>query len=217
MAQSETLRDKMLDELKDLYHAEKQLIKALPKLAKAATHGDLRSAFETHLEETQGHVSRLEEAFELLDEKVKAKPCAGMAGIIEEGADTIKESDKGPVLDACLVASAQRAEHYEMAAYGTVIAWAKVLGQDDLASLLEQTLDEEKATDEKLSALAESDVNQQAAGGEESEASEEEDEPELVGIGASRATRRQPAAIGRDAGSSRQGAKTQKIPGRGRR
>jgi ferritin-like metal-binding protein YciE len=213
MAQAETLHDAMLDELKDLYHAEKQLTKALPKLAKASTHPELRSAFESHLEETQGHVSRLEEAFEMLDEKVKAKPCAGMAGIIEEGSDVIKELDKGPLLDACLVASAQRAEHYEMAAYGSVMAWAKTLGLNELASLLEQTLDEEKQTDEKLSALAENQLNSKAAGSDAgSDASDEEDDEPVAAAAPSRGGRVQ-SSVGRQASAARSG----KTAGRGRR
>jgi len=154
-----TLQDMLVDELRDLYHAEKQLTKALPKLAKAATHDDLREAFESHLEETRGHVSRLEEVFAALDEPAKAKPCAGMAGIIEEGSGMMKEDAEAAVMDAGLIAAGQRAEHYEMAAYGTCIAWAGQLGLDEVVSLLEQTLEEEKAADQKLSNLAEQEIN----------------------------------------------------------
>lgn len=167
MANETSLRKLFIDELRDAYHAEKQLTKALPKLAKAATSPDLRDAFESHLEETQGQVERLEEVFELLDEPAKTKPCAGMAGIIEEGSDLIKEEAKGAALDAGLIASAQRAEHYEMAAYGSLVAWAKALNEEKVADLLQETLEEEKAADEKLSALAESGINDEAASSEE--------------------------------------------------
>jgi ferritin-like metal-binding protein YciE len=163
MATEASLRKLFIDELRDVYHAEKQLTKALPKLAKAATSAELRDAFETHLEETQGHVRRVEQVFELLGEPAKTKPCAGMSGIIEEGADLIAEEEKGAVLDAGLIAGGQRAEHYEMAAYGTLVAWAKAMGHTDAADLLQQILDEEKAADGKLSELAESGINQEAA------------------------------------------------------
>src|SRR5690349_8587826 len=147
MAQDTTLRKLFIDELRDAYHAEKQLITALPKMAKAASAASLRSALEDHLEETEEHVHRLEQAFDLIGEPVKAKACAGMAGIIEEGSEVIREEDKGAALDAAIIASGQRAEHYEMAAYGTLIAWAKTLDHDDVATLLEGTLDEEIAAD----------------------------------------------------------------------
>jgi ferritin-like metal-binding protein YciE len=158
-----SLQEMLLDEIRDLYHAEKQLIKALPKMAKGATHEDLRDAFETHLEETREQVTRLEEVFGALGEKVRAKPCPGMAGILEEGSELLQEEEKGAVLDAALIASAQRAEHYEIGAYGTCAAWARLLGLDEVVTLLEQTLEEEKATDKKLTALAEQEVNQSAA------------------------------------------------------
>jgi len=158
-----TLNELMLDEVKDLYHAEKQLVKALPKMAKAATNDKLRTALSSHLEETRGQVARLEEVFALLDETPKTKPCAGMRGIIEEGSDLLQEDADGAVLDAGIIASAQRAEHYEIGAYGTIIAWAKELGLRDVARLLEQTLREEKAADQKLTALAENRVNAEAA------------------------------------------------------
>ena len=141
MAESGTLHDAFLDELKDSYDAEKQLTKALPKLAKAATSAALRDAFESHLEETRGQIERLEKVFELLDEKVKGKHCDGIAGIIEEGSSVMSEDFDDATMDACLIASGQRAEHYEMAAYGTLIAWAKAMGHDEVAGLLEETLD----------------------------------------------------------------------------
>lgn len=158
-----TFHKLFIDELRDVYHAEKQLVKALPKMAKAATSTDLRSALENHLDETEEHVARLEKAFDLLDETARTKPCAGMQGIVEEGSDVIKEEQKGAALDAAIIASGQRAEHYEMAAYGSLIAWAKAMGHDDVAQLLHQTLDEEKAADSKLSALAEGGINAGAA------------------------------------------------------
>ena len=163
MAQTETLHDAFLDELRDAYDAEKQLIKALPKMAKAAESDELRTAFETHLEETQGHAERLEQVFASLEEKVRGKHCDGMAGIIEEGRSVMGEDFEGTTLDACLIAAAQRAEHYEMAAYGTLVSWAKAMGHQEAAGLLEEILDEEKATDEKLTQIAESGINQEAA------------------------------------------------------
>jgi len=173
MATTGTLRDAFVDELRDSYDGEKQLIKALKKMAKAAKHEELRSAFETHLEETQGQVQRLEQVFAMLDEKVKGKHCDGIAGIIEEGASVMEEDFDDATMNACLIASGQRAEHYEMAAYGTLVAWARVLGEDEAADLLQQTLDEEKAADEKLSALAEGGINDDAAGpGEDDEMNE---------------------------------------------
>ena len=185
-----TLQEMLVDEIRDLYHAEKQLIKALPKLAKAASHDDLREGFQTHLEETREHVTRLEEVFEALGEKVRAKNCPGMAGIIEEGSELIQEEDPGAVMDAGLIASAQRAEHYEITAYGTCVAWARLLGMDEVVSLLEQTLEEEKATDKKLTALAEQEVNPSAASEGQSEEEEEEEQPSR----ARRTTRRQSSA-----------------------
>jgi ferritin-like metal-binding protein YciE len=175
MADTQTLHDAFLDELKDAYDAEKQLIKALPKLAKASTSPELRQAFEDHLEETNGHVEKLEQVFESLDEKVKGKHCDGIAGIIDEGKNAMGEDFEGATLDAVLIASGQRAEHYEMAAYGTLVAWAKVMGHNDAADLLQEILDEEKAADEKLNAIAESGVNEEAASGVQGEEGEEDE------------------------------------------
>jgi ferritin-like metal-binding protein YciE len=157
------LRDAFLDEIRDIYHAEKQLLKALPKLAKAASSPELRQAFLTHRDETQGQIERLQEVFASIDEKVRGKHCDGIAGIIEEGKAVMEEDFDEAAMDACLIASGQRAEHYEMAAYGTLVAWAKAMGHTDAADLLQQILDEEKAADEKLSELAESGINQEAA------------------------------------------------------
>ena len=167
MASEETtLRSLFIDELRDVHHAERQLLKAIPKLAKAATSDELRQALEDHLGETEEQVSRLEQVFELLEESGKPKPCAGMQGIIEEGSELIQEEDEGAALDAGIIASAQRAEHYEMAAYGTLIAWATALGEDEVAKLLQATLDEEKAADEKLTQLAEAGINEAAKAGD---------------------------------------------------
>ncbi|HWB30928.1 MAG TPA: ferritin-like domain-containing protein [Vicinamibacterales bacterium] len=167
------LHDLFLDELRDLYDAERQLTKALPKLAKGSASPDLRSAIESHLEETRGHVERLERAFQMLDERARGKHCAGIAGIIEEGSDLLAEDLGDSVMDAGIIAGAQRAEHYEMAAYGSVIAWAKAMGHDDVASLLAETLEEEKAADAKLTELAEGGINEAAATGEGDEEEEE--------------------------------------------
>jgi ferritin-like metal-binding protein YciE len=158
-----TLHDAFLDELRDSYDAEKQLIKALPKLARAAENDTLRTAFETHLRETQGHAQQLEQVFQALGERPRGKHCDGMAGIIEEGQSKLEEDLEGTALDACLIAAAQRAEHYEMAAYGTLVAWARAMGHNEAVGLLEQILENEKATDEKLTQIAESGINQDAA------------------------------------------------------
>jgi ferritin-like metal-binding protein YciE len=174
-----TLHDAFLDELKDAYDAEKQLVKALPKMAKAATSSELRQAFVDHLEETNGHVTKLEQVFQSLGEKVKGKHCAGIAGIIEEGSDALGEYE-GATMDAVLIASGQRAEHYEMAAYGTMVEWAKGMGHSEAADLLQEILDEEGAADKKLTAIAESGVNEEACAGAhgEDEDDEEEEEPQ---------------------------------------
>ncbi len=179
MPQTETLHDAFLDELRDVYDAEKQLIRALPKLAKAADSDELRTAFETHLQETQGHAERLEQVFSTLEEKARGKHCDGIAGIIEEGKAIMQEDFEGTTLDARLIAAAQRAEHYEMAAYGTLVAWAKAMGHQKAVGLLEEILEEEKATDEKLTQIAESGINQDAAGQAHGGAEEgvEEEEP----------------------------------------
>ena len=176
MANAGTMHDAFLDELRDSYDAERQLIKALPKMAKAATSAELRTAFETHLEETRGHVERLEQVFESLEEKVKGKHCDGIAGIIEEGKSIMEEDFDEAAMDACLIAAGRRAEHYEMAAYGTLVAWARAMGHTEAADLLQETLDEEKAADEKLTTIAEGGINQEAA--ENAHPSGEEDEEE---------------------------------------
>ena len=186
MANAGTIHDAFVEELRDTYDAEKQLIKALPKMAKAASSAELRSAFETHLEETRGHVERLEQVFESLEEKVKGKHCEGIAGIIEEGKSIMGEDFDEAAMDACLIAAGQRAEHYEMAAYGTLVAWARAMGHTEAADLLQETLDEEKATDEKLTTLAEGGINQEAAeNAHPSDEEEEEERPARGGRGGS--------------------------------
>jgi len=167
------LKELYIDELKDLYNAENQLLKALPKMAKAATSEDLSGGFEEHLEQTKGHVQRLEDIFKQLGESPKGKKCKGMEGLIEEGSEAIDEYD-GELLDAALIGAAQRVEHYEMAGYGTVIAFAEELGESDHLELLNQTLEEEKQTDQKLTDLA-GDINAQANQEEDSGEAEEAD------------------------------------------
>ncbi|HEU0049449.1 MAG TPA: ferritin-like domain-containing protein [Nitrososphaera sp.] len=156
------LRELYIDELKDLHNAENQLVKALPKMAKAASSEELRQGFEEHLEQTKEHVQRLEEIFKALDESPKGKKCVGMEGLVKEGSEIMKEDFDDAVLDAALIGAAQRVEHYEIAAYGTVAAFAKLLGETQHASLLEETLEEEKETDKKLTDLAE-EINAQAS------------------------------------------------------
>jgi len=148
------LKDLYIDELKDIYDAENRLLKALPKMAKAATSEDLRSGFEAHLEQTRGHVERLEEIFEGLGQKAAGKKCNAMVGLIKEGEEVMDEDFDGEVMDAALISAAQRVEHYEIAAYGCVAAWAELLGESEAAALLEKTLAEEKETDQKLTELS---------------------------------------------------------------
>lgn len=163
--QKESMRELYLNELKDLYSAETQLVKALPKMAKASSNEQLREAFEEHLRQTSEQVSRLEQIFEMLGEKPTGKKCLGIEGLVKEAAETMRETYDDSVMDAALIGAAQRVEHYEIAAYGTVRAFAQTLGEDDHVPLIEQTLEEEKQTDEKLTQLAE-DINSQAESGE---------------------------------------------------
>ena len=183
MTEAGTLHDAFVDELRDTYDAEKQLTKALAKLAKASSNPKLRQAFESHLQETQGQIARLEQVFESLDEKARGKHCDGIAGIIEEGKSMMEEEFDETTMDACLIAAGQRAEHYEMAAYGTLVAWAQAMGHDEAARLLQQTLDEEKAADRKLSGLAESGINQGAA---DAAHADEDEEPVGAAAGGAR-------------------------------
>ncbi|HZZ28566.1 MAG TPA: ferritin-like domain-containing protein [Pirellulales bacterium] len=161
----ESLDNLLIHELKDLLSAEKQLVKALPKMAKGAESEALRSAIEEHLEQTKTHVDRLEKAFSLLSKSPRAEHCKGMEGLIEEGSDLLAEEGSPSVKDAALIGAAQKVEHYEIAAYGTAKALAERLGQSDVVSLLEETLNEEKETDQKLTELAESEVNAEAQAG----------------------------------------------------
>jgi ferritin-like metal-binding protein YciE len=204
------LRDALVDEIKDLYNAEKQIVKALPKMIKAATSDELTDALESHLEETQNQVTRLERVFELLDEKPRGKHCAGMAGILEEGSEILEEDAEDSVMDAKLIAGGQRVEHYEITAYGTAIAWAEALGLTEVAQLLGETLAEEKAADEKLSAIAESGINDAATAGEstEDEMDEEDEEP------ASASERMSEPSVTARSASAASGQKTRQRGGR---
>jgi ferritin-like metal-binding protein YciE len=200
MSEVATLREALVDEVKDLYNAEKQLTKALPKLAENATNPKLREALLAHLRETENHVARLEQVFRILDEKPKGKLCDGMQGIIEEGNKKIEEVEEGPVLDACIIAGGQRSEHYEMASYGTCVAWAEALGLDEAARLFQQTLAEEKAADQKLSAIAEAGVNDAATIGEDDEEEAEQEAPARTRATPSAGMRASKSAAGRKNG-----------------
>jgi ferritin-like metal-binding protein YciE len=162
----ENLDDLFLHELKDMYDAEKRILKALPKMAKAASSEELQAAFEEHRDQTEQQIARLEEIFELLDKPARGKKCLGVEGLVAEGAELMKEDAQPAVLDAGLIASAQKVEHYEIASYGTLATYAKILGLDEAVELLETTLAEEKETDEKLTELA-SQVNFEAEAGAE--------------------------------------------------
>lgn len=159
-----TMHDLMIAELKDIYSAETQLVKALPKMATGATSPSLRKAFEDHLEQTQEQVSRLEQIFELLGQSPRGKKCKGMEGLLEEAGEMLEEEGDDMVRDAGIIAAAQRVEHYEIAAYGSTLAFATLMGHTEIAELLETTLNEEKATDELLSTIAEEEVNVSAPG-----------------------------------------------------
>jgi ferritin-like metal-binding protein YciE len=172
---AENLHELFIDELRDIYDAEKQLIKALPKMAKAAESPELRAGFEEHLEITRMQVNRCEEIFKSLGMAARGKPCEGMKGLIKEGQEMMEELETGPTLDAALIASAQKVEHYEIASYGTLATFAEILGLQDAKDLLGQTLDEEKDADEKLTQAAGL-INFEADG-------EEEDEPKMATTG----------------------------------
>ena len=199
---AQSLQELFVEELRDMYDAEKRLTKALPKMAKATEDGPLRAAFTAHLKETERQIARLEQVFRTVGETPRGKKCDGIMGIIEEGNSMIEELDRGPVLDAALIAGAQKAEHYEIASYGTLAYYAELLGNDRAKDLLGQTLDEEKAADEKLNMIAKSDVNCDAlmGAGEEQDEADEESE----GYGVMRNVRRAAASFGvaNDAGRS---------------
>jgi ferritin-like metal-binding protein YciE len=171
MSQLKNLEELLVEELKDLYSAETQLVKALPKMAKAATDDALKAGFEEHLEQTKEHVTRLERVMEILGESPRGKTCKAMKGLVEEGAETISEDADDAVKDAALIVAAQKIEHYEIAGYGSMRTFAELLGKEDIAEILDETLAEEKAADEKLSEAASS-INIQAEAG--SAGSEEE-------------------------------------------
>jgi ferritin-like metal-binding protein YciE len=217
MARIDSLRTLLVQQLRDLYDAEKRLTKAIPKLMKESTSEDLTSALETHLGETENQVSRLERAFQTLGETAKGKECKGIKGIIDEGDEHVGEefADDG-LRDATIIGAAQRVEHYEIAAYGTAIAHARLLGQDDVVELLEETLNEEKAADEKLTEVAEQIVNPDAASEDEGE---EESDREMAGVGAQGSRsgssgKRGPN--GRGSGGNRRSSRNRSGSGRGR-
>ena len=157
-----TLENLFLDSLADLYYAENQLVKALPKMAKAATHEDLRAAIEAHLGETEGHVQKLEQVFEQFGEKPYSKKCPAIVGIIKEAEEIISENKKAPTINAAIAYAGQKAEHYEIASYGSLREWARLLQKDEAADLITEILDQEKAADEKLTHLAQSHGNEAA-------------------------------------------------------
>lgn len=160
------LHELFLDELADMANAEQQLIKALPKMAKKAESDELRQGIEQHLEETQEHASRIEQVYQSINESPRRKTCAAMKGLIEEAEEIMKEQEDTTALDAALISAAQKVEHYEIASYGTLVAWAERMGHDDAAELLRETLEEEKATDDRLTSIAESIANERAEAGQ---------------------------------------------------
>lgn len=163
MAQEKTLEDLFLDTLKDIYYAEKQILKTLPKMAKAAQSQDLKASFEQHMQETENHVERLEQVFETMGKTARGRTCEAILGIIDEGKTIIEDFKGSQVIDAGLIAAAQAVEHYEIARYGTLKTWAQQMGKNDAAALLDSTLKEEFATDQKLTRVAESHANREAA------------------------------------------------------
>jgi ferritin-like metal-binding protein YciE len=177
------LRVTFIEELRDLYDAEKQIVKALPKISKAAENEELKTAFDSHLDESRQHVERLEQVFEQFDETPKAKRCKGMQGLLEEGDERAREGG-----DAALICAAQKVEHYEISAYGTLVSWAKLLGETDAADLLSETLEEEKQADEKLTDIAESSINVEESEGD-SESKEHKHSASRGGMGQRRGGR----------------------------
>jgi ferritin-like metal-binding protein YciE len=195
----DSLRDLLEDEIKDIYDAEKQLIKALPKLAKKATAPELKEAFDEHLQQTEEHISRLEQVLELMGMPARGKKCEGMQHLIAEGNEMIAEAEDDATRDALLIAAAQKCEHYEICSYGTLRVWANLLGKTDVGSLLEDTLEEEKSADSKLTQIAEGFINERAAESDDQEEGEEE-EPERSRQGRGTSRRR---AVAADRGRSR--------------
>jgi len=182
----DTLRDLLEDEIKDIYDAEKQLTKALPKLAKKATAPELKEAFDEHLQQTEEHIARLEQVFEQMEMPVRGKKCEGMQHLIAEGNEMIAEAEDDATRDALLIAAAQKCEHYEICSYGTIRVWANLLGKTEVGTLLEDTLEEEKSADSKLTEIAEGFINQRAAESEESEEGEEQEDRPRKARGTSR-------------------------------
>jgi len=199
MPNLDSLEELFKDELKEIFDAEKQLTKALPKLAKKATSTELQTAFEDHLQETEMHVERLEQVFDQLGMAPRARASKAMRNLIAEGSDMIAEAEDDATRDALMIAAAQKVEHYEIAAYGTLRTWANVLGRRDAAGLLDETLDEEKQTDQRLTQIAESSINEAAAAHsrEEEEEEEEEEDEELRRMRTGRARSRRMAAADR--------------------
>ena len=156
MAKTQTLEDAFVEQIRDLYDAEKQLVRALPKMAKAANSSELRAGFQEHLEQTNGQVERLEQIFEMMGQRARSKPCKAMKGLVEEGQEVIQENAEENLHDLALIGAAQKVEHYEIAGYGTVRTFAQAMGNKDAAQLLDQTLKEEEATDKKLTQIAKS-------------------------------------------------------------
>ena len=169
MKNENNLQELLVEEMRDLYNAEGQLLKALPKMAKAAQSERLKEAFERHLEETEQQIERLERAFESMGEPVKGKKCKAMEGLLAEGKEIMEEHSESPMLDAALICAAQKVEHYEIASYGTVCTWADLLGLSEVSELLKETLDEEKTADESLTEIAESEINAEAVTAEDKE------------------------------------------------
>jgi ferritin-like metal-binding protein YciE len=169
-----TLKDLFLDELADMYDAERRIVKALPKMAKAATCDDLRGAIQSHLKETEGHVKKLEEVFQSFDEKAKGKTCEATVGLLEEGDEIAAEFKGSPAINAALISAAQKVEHYEMASYGCLHEWAGLLGNKEAAGLLQEILDEEKAANEALTELARASSNEEALGKSDENGSQDE-------------------------------------------
>ncbi len=196
----DSIRELLVDEMRDLYDAERQLVKALPKVIKASSDAVLSDAFSKHLEETRGHMERLERAFELLGEKAKSTPCAAMQGLIEEAGQATEEDRAKPLTDSAIICAAQKVEHYEIAGYGTVSAWAKALGLDEVARLLDETLEEEKAANDTLTEVA-TGILSMAAG---AEANTDMDEDEAETVGTAHAPRKGPALKAGKRTSSRQ-------------
>ncbi len=212
MAGIDSLESLFQDELKDIYDAEKQITKALPKMIKKAGADELRTAFEDHLQQTEQQIERLEEVFEQLGMPARGKKCIGMQNLLKEGAEMMAEAEDDDTRDALMIAAAQKVEHYEIATYGTLRVWANLLGHADSAALFEETLDEEKETDQRLTAIAESFVNQAAADTDDAE-DEEDEEAEPVAR-PQRMPARGAAAVAKQAAADRGGAAGK---GRGRR